>query len=130
MLEVEEALLFDDESPNKGWNTVKQKKKPKTKAQQQNNRASSDDEDAPKNRKQKKGSLSEPVEAEYYTESLVKRQTRTKRKNVQRNINTEQDMVDLCAGLIENTPTGVLTFAALGDRVQTVTNHPWNKKFK
>lgn len=42
----------------------------------------------------------------------------------------EEDMARLIFSLVENSPFGFLMISGVGDRIQEVTGHVWNKKYK
>jgi len=93
-------------------------------AQQQQQQSSSSSE--PEVRKMKGQSLTQQ-------QALPKKKKKTKTQNIQRtvHISNEQELVDAIILLINNLPNAAkITVSAVGDKLQEMTGHSWNKKWK
>jgi len=62
---------------------------------------------------------------------IVKKKKKTKTQNSSVHISNEQELVDAIILLINNLPNAAkITVSAVGDKLQEMTGHSWNKKWK
>jgi len=62
---------------------------------------------------------------------IVKKKKKTKQQNNNIHISNENELVDAIIALINNVPNSAkITVSAVGDRLQEMTGHSWNKKWK
>jgi len=62
---------------------------------------------------------------------IIRKKKKTKTQNNSVHISNEQELVDAIILLINNLPNAAkITVSAVGDKLQEMTGHSWNKKWK
>jgi hypothetical protein len=112
-------------SDETGWTVVSTKKKPKKKQVHEEDEAKSSISG-----RKKKDLYRDEVQVEDPSQFGKAAQSKSGKKPTSKGIHSERDMVELCVSLVVNTPQERLAFAGLVERIQSVTGHAWNRKYK